>query len=121
VTRVLIVDDHAPVRALVRSVIGALAAEIFECSRGDDAVAAVTAHRPDLVLMDIEMPGLDGIDATRAILARFPQVRVAILTQHDVRELRESAERVGACAYVLKDDLLALRQLLVTDDQERTT
>jgi CheY-like chemotaxis protein len=107
-------------RELIRTVVGSLAQEIFECSRGDEAVAAVAAHQPDLVLMDIEMPGLDGIAATRAIRARFPELRVAIVTQHDESDLRESAERAGACAYVLKDNLLAIRQLLVVGNQERT-
>lgn len=99
-------------RALLRTVVGTLAEEVFECSRGDQAVAAVAAHQPDLVLMDIEMPGLDGIAATRAIRSRFPEVRVAIVTQHDESDLRESAERAGAFAYVLKDDLFAVRALL---------
>jgi two-component system response regulator DesR len=112
VSRLLIVDDHAPVRAVIRAVVGVLADEIFECSRGEDAVAAVAEHAPDLVLMDIEMPGLDGISATRAIRARFPDVRVAIVTQHDESDLRESAEQAGACAYVLKENLLEIRRLL---------
>jgi DNA-binding NarL/FixJ family response regulator len=109
---VVIVDDQASMRALIRMVLGALAVDVLECSRGDEAMAAVAAHRPDLVLMDIDMPGLDGIAATREILARFPGLRVAIVTQHEASDLRESAARAGACAYVLKDDLLALRKLL---------
>jgi DNA-binding NarL/FixJ family response regulator len=113
VTRLLIVDDHAPVRALIRAVVGALADDIVECSRGEDAVDAVAVHHPDLVLMDIEMPGIGGIAATRAIRARFPAQRVAMLTQHDASDLRESARAAGACAYLLKENLFDVRRLLV--------
>jgi DNA-binding NarL/FixJ family response regulator len=121
VSRVLIVDDHAPVRALLRAVVGARADEVFECSRGDDAVAAVEAHHPDLVLMDIDMPGgMDGIAATRAIHARFPNVRVAIVTQYDASDLREAAQRAGACAYVLKDNLIDVLAVLRTDNEGKT-
>ncbi len=119
-TRVLIVDDHAPVRALLRAVVGAKADEVFECSRGEDAVAAVAAHRPDLVLMDIEMPGgMDGIAATRAIHARFPDVRVAIVTQYDASDMREAAARAGACAYVLKDNLIDVLTILRPVDENQ--
>jgi DNA-binding NarL/FixJ family response regulator len=113
VTTLLIVDNHGPVRALIRAVVGALADTIVECSRGEDAVDAVAACHPDLVLMDIEMPGIDGIAATRAIRARFPAQRVAMLTQYDATDLRESAHAAGACAYLLKENLFDVRRLLV--------
>jgi DNA-binding NarL/FixJ family response regulator len=113
VTRLLIVDDHGPVRTLIRAVVGALADEIFECSCGEDAVDVVAACLPDLVLMDIEMPGIGGIAATRAIHLRFPHVRIAMLTQHDASDLRESAHAAGACAYLLKENLFDVRRLLI--------
>lgn len=119
VRRLLIVDDQPPIRALLRTVMEGLADDIVECGRGEDAVAAVAEQQPDVVLMDIEMPGVDGIAATREITARFPGVRVVIVTQHDADDLRESAARAGAHAYIVKDNLLALRTLLARESQER--
>jgi DNA-binding NarL/FixJ family response regulator len=113
VTRILIVDDHPGVRALLRTIVSGRADAVFECSRGEDAEAAVDAHRPDLVLMDLEMPGgMDGIAAARALRKRFPSVRVAIVTQHDAIDQRDAAAQAGACAYVLKDNLIDVLTVL---------
>jgi DNA-binding NarL/FixJ family response regulator len=120
VSRVLIVDDHPGVRAVLRAVVSARADEVFECTRGEDAEAAVGVHRPDLVLMDIDMPGgMDGITATRAICTRFPGVRVAIVTQHDAVELRDAAARAGACGYLLKDNLIDVLSILSTANENQ--
>jgi DNA-binding NarL/FixJ family response regulator len=62
--------------------------------------------------MDIQMRGLDGIAATGAIVSAAPGARVVIVTQHDEPDLREAAARAGACGYVLKENLLALKPLL---------
>lgn len=110
--KLLIVDDNATFRRLLTDVIAPLAAEVYECSDGEQALDAYARHRPDIVLMDIAMRGLDGIAATSAIVSAHPDARVIMVTQHDGADLREAAHTAGACAYVLKDQVLELRLLL---------
>jgi two-component system response regulator DegU len=110
--KILIVEDNPQMRLLIASVIGDLAEEIVECSDGAEAVFAYCKHRPDWVLMDIEMADINGIQATRQIVDSFPAARVVIVTNHDYPELRAAARAAGACAYTLKDNLLAIREIL---------
>ena len=110
--KLLIVEDNPAVRRLIRSIVGALGAEIHECGDGAAALAAYTAHRPDFVLMDIVMGETDGIAATRQITASDPAAKVIIVTSHDGADLREAARQAGACGYVLKENLLEVRRHL---------
>jgi CheY-like chemotaxis protein len=110
--KLLIVDDNQQMRRLLKRLVGDLADEIGECADGVDALAAFTELRPDWVLMDIAMPLVDGISASRQILAAFPEAKVVIVTDHNDEQLRQAAAEVGACAYVLKEDLRGLRQML---------
>src|SRR6266550_7412373 len=96
----LIVEDSQPMRNLIKKMVGDLAEAIYECSDGVEALLAYTQFRPDWVLMDIEMKEMDGITATKQILAAWPQARVCILTHYDDAKLREAARRAGACEYV---------------------
>jgi DNA-binding NarL/FixJ family response regulator len=103
--RVVVVDDHPVVRAGLR---GMLAAhpdiEIAgEASSAGEAVAAVLDHEPDVVLMDLRMPGTDGVQATRLVLARQPQCRVVVLTTYDNDADILHAVEAGASGYLLKD------------------
>ena len=115
--KVLIVDDNASVRRLIRSVLPALASEIYECANGADALIAYQAHSPDVVLMDIRMNEMDGIQATERIKAADQGARILIVTDYDDEELRRAAMRAGACGYVLKYNLLVLVQLLEVMEQ----
>lgn len=108
----LIVDDDAEVRRLLKRLLTGLVQEIGECTNGPDAIVAVTASHPAVVLMDIGLPGMDGISATRSIREASPSTLVVIVTSHDRRSLRAAASDAGAAAYVLKDDLLEVRALL---------
>jgi len=103
--RVLLVDDDALVRAGLRMILSSSQEleVVGEAADGTDAVAAVQAHRPDVVLMDIRMPGMDGIAATSAIrrLASPPHVIVLTTFQADAHVL--SALRAGADGFLLKD------------------
>lgn len=110
--KLLIVDDNAPTRALIREIVQPLATEIAECTDGLDAVTACAASLPDFVIMDLLMPGLDGLAATERIRRRDPHAAVVIVSQFDSREARENARRVGACHYFVKDELIALRRYL---------
>src|SRR5262245_2158602 len=106
--RLLIVEDNLGVRALIKRAMAGLGAEFVECSDGAEAVAAYIAERPDFVLMDIEMPTMDGITATRRIITADPSARIIILTNHDHPSLRAEARDAGACGYALKENLLAV-------------
>lgn len=104
--RVLVVDDQAMVRAGFRLL---LADEpdievVAEASNGMEAVTAAATCDPHVVLMDIRMPELDGLEATRRILAADPASRVLILTTFDLDEYVYQALRAGASGFVLKDD-----------------
>lgn len=102
---VLLADDHAIVRKGVRAL---LATErdiqvVGEASDGAEAVAQAEALRPDVILMDLVMPGLDGIEATRQIAARLPATRVLVLTSFAADEKVFPAIKAGALGYLLKD------------------
>ena len=108
----LVVDDNPAIRRMLGRVLGHLADHIRECADGSEAVAAYRELRPDLVLMDVEMQEVDGISATRQIMASFPEARVVIISQHGDEQMRAAARKAGACGYVLKDNLLELRGVL---------
>lgn len=103
--RVLLVDDHPVVRA---GVAGMLAGEpdidvVGEAASGAEAVAAARALRPDVVLMDLRLPGLDGVGATARILAATPATRVVVLTTYETDGDILRAVEAGAAGYLLKD------------------
>lgn len=102
---ILIVDDNAAVRRLMRRTIGSPDRVIHECSDGNEALRRYPEILPDITLMDIRMPGMDGLDATREIAQTFPGARVVIVTDYDVDEIRKAAFAAGAMGYVLKDNL----------------
>jgi CheY-like chemotaxis protein len=103
--RVLIVEDNAGIRRLIRRTLLGIASSIWECCDGFEALTTYATQRPDVVLMDIQMPGLDGLTATRRIRALDPHARVLVLTDHDDDDLRRAAVEAGACGYLLKQDL----------------
>lgn len=109
---VLLVEDNPAMRALIRSLVEEVTPRVHECDSGREAVAVYEAVRPDWVLMDIELAGLDGIAATRSIRRLDPEARVIIVTAHGDDEYRQAADAAGALAFVLKEDLLALPELL---------
>jgi two-component system response regulator DegU len=115
--KLLIVDDHSLMRRLIRRILSDLVSDVEECGDGSEALAAYHQHRPDWVVMDIEMSRTDGITATREILAAFPAARVVIVSKHDHEQIREAAQAAGACGYVLKENLIAIRALFETPKQ----
>lgn len=103
--RVVIVDDHAVVRAGLEQVI-ALADDISvvgSVADGSEAVQAAQAGDAEVVLMDLSMPGVGGVEATRLVLAERPETRVLVLTSFSDRDTILEALDAGACGYVLKD------------------
>lgn len=109
--RIFIADDHVLVRAGIRALLDLQDdfEVVGEASTGQEAIAGVARLSPDVVLMDIRMPGMDGLAATRELVQSGKGSRVIVLTQHENREYLLPALRVGACGYVLKrapDDTL---------------
>jgi DNA-binding NarL/FixJ family response regulator len=104
VIRVLLADDHALLReGLRRSLEDAGLEVVAEAGDGEQAVALAGEHRPDVVLMDVSMPRLGGVEATRLIRSRFPAVEVVILTMHSEHAVITDAVRAGAAGYLVKD------------------
>ncbi len=108
----MIVDDYAPFRSLVRTVLQGTNTEFLECASGQEALAAYPGYLPDLVLIDIAMKDLDGLEATARLKSLFPTARIAILTEYDDSALREAAHTAGAIVYALKENLCDLPALL---------
>jgi DNA-binding NarL/FixJ family response regulator len=103
--RILIADDHPVFRDGIRALLDADPATeiIAEATTGDEAIALAEQHRPDVILMDLKMPGMNGIEATRRITARSPSIRVLVVTMFEDDASVFTAMRAGARGYVLKD------------------
>jgi DNA-binding NarL/FixJ family response regulator len=103
--RILCVDDHPFVRAGVIRVIGLQEdlTVVAEGSTGEEALALFVQHRPDVTIMDLQLPGMGGLQAIRAIKQVAPEAKVVVLTMYDGSENILNALRAGAVGYVLKD------------------
>jgi NarL family two-component system response regulator LiaR len=103
--RILIADDHELFRAGVRGLLRGFGGMdvVAEAANGNEAVELTLRHKPDILLMDVAMPGLNGIDAAQRITAASPQTRVIILSMHTGEEHVTRALKAGATGYLLKD------------------
>jgi len=103
--RLLIADDHTLVREGMRSLLGRTieGVEIFEAHDGHEAIRVAMRERPHVILMDIQMPGLNGLDATRQIVRQAPESKVIVLSIHQDEAHMLQAMRAGASAYLAKD------------------
>jgi DNA-binding NarL/FixJ family response regulator len=119
VARILVADDHDVVRRGLRSLIEEQQhwKLVAEAKDGREAVAKVKESKPDVAILDISMPSLNGLDAAKQILKLNPQTKVLILTMHDSEQLIENVLNAGARGYILKADagrdlILAVEALL---------
>jgi DNA-binding NarL/FixJ family response regulator len=105
-TRIIVADDHQIVRQGLKRLLATMPglSVVGEASTGVEAVAMANDLRPDVVIMDLQMPGLDGIDATRQLKKALPGVKVAVLSMHSDRQWVRRAIDAGAGAYVLKEN-----------------
>jgi DNA-binding NarL/FixJ family response regulator len=104
--RVLIVDDHAFIRRGVQTILHPFPEWEFcgEADNGRDAIRMADELKPEVIIMDVSMPGLNGIEATRAIRKTQPGVKIVLLTLHESADLVRNAFRAGARGYLLKTD-----------------
>jgi DNA-binding NarL/FixJ family response regulator len=115
--KLLLVEDSSRMRGIMKTMLGAQVPAIdvwLECENGEEAVEAYRTQKPDWVLMDIKLPVRDGLQATRDIMAMDPSARVIIVTQYNDPVYREEARAIGACGFVLKENLHDLPQLLTS-------
>jgi DNA-binding NarL/FixJ family response regulator len=120
--RILIVDDVPQVRRELHTLLPLLAAIdiVGEAENGQEAIELATALQPDVVLMDVEMPIVDGLTATRSIKQQCPQCRVIILSIHDDEAVRAAARLAGADDFIDKgESLTTLLKAIQIDSNER--
>jgi DNA-binding NarL/FixJ family response regulator len=113
--RVLLADDHALVRAGIRALLQKIAGVqvVAEAENGKEALELIEKHKPDIALMDIAMPEMDGLTAAARVMADFPLVRVIILSMHSDQEYVMRALRAGAKGYLLKGARMSELELAV--------
>ena len=110
--RVLVVDDHPMVREGIKSMLTGEVAALAEAGSGEDALTQLVALKPDLVLLDVQLPDVDGLTVLRRIKALSPTTSVLIVTMHDNPSYVRQAVKLGAAGYVLKG--ITRRELLAT-------
>lgn len=103
--RIILVEDHTLVRAGIRSLLDALdgVQVVAEAGDGREALQLIQAHQPDVAVMDIAMPGLNGLETAARVSKEFPGVRIIVLSMYANQEFVTQALRAGAAAYLLKD------------------
>ena len=119
--RILLVDDHRIIRTALAAALQSMpdCDIVGEAADGEEAVEAALRLCPDVIVMDISMPKLDGIEATRRIVPRLPGVRVIGLSMHESREIRERMLSAGAVAYIPKGGDLSLLITAIRDAGKR--
>lgn len=116
--RVLVVDDHDAIRESLVMMVGVYAEVCGTAADGEEAIARVEELHPDVVLMDIKMPGMDGITATLVIKRRWPEVKVIAHTAYSDRHLSEQMLAAGADDYMLKGGDLGGMLEAIFDDPD---
>ena len=112
---IMVVDDNQTMRKEIRLIVLEEVQDVetvFEYENGAEAVEGYEKHLPDWVLMDIAMPGMNGITASAKILQRHPEAKIMIVTQYNDPEYRDAARTIGVHAYVLKDRLMDIPCIL---------
>ncbi len=110
--KIMIVDDNAGMREMIRDTVHREGDIVLECSDGAEAVAEYAGFMPDIVLMDIEMKGMDGFTASEYIIQQFPNARFIFVTSHNTSAFRIKAKQLKSIGFITKDNLSELNQLL---------
>lgn len=99
-------------RRMIRQIVSDCTEQIFECADGAEAPTVYALNRPDWVLMDIEMEGMDGLTAARQIKSEFTDAKIVFVTNYDDAAFRKSAREAGAVDYILKENLLDILPII---------
>jgi two-component system invasion response regulator UvrY len=110
--KLLIVDDHPGMRAMIRQIVAQPDDVVHECADGATAVSVAREITPDLIFMDVRLPGLGGIEATRVLHTTIPQSPVIVISAYDQPGVRHLARQTGASGFVAKDRLDEVRPLV---------
>jgi DNA-binding NarL/FixJ family response regulator len=108
----IIVDDNEHIRNVIRQALCRADDRVVECSNGEEVIRAYREFQPDYVLMDIQMPGKDGIQTAQEIKRQFPDARIIIVTEYDTAAFRTAAAQAGAVAFVPKENIVALHDII---------
>jgi two-component system, cell cycle response regulator DivK len=110
--RILVVEDHPDNRRILRDLLTSADFEVIEAEDGESGLAAAAEHRPDLILMDIQLPGIDGYEATRRLKAdaALQTIPVIAVTAHELNGVEDKARAAGCDAYIAKP--ISPRQVL---------
>lgn len=111
----LIADDNKRIREMLKDMVSSFFSEVFECENGQQAYDLYSQYRPDWTLMDIEMPGMDGICTTRKIKSDYPEAKVIIVTGFDNDNFRGNAKQAGAMNYILKENSSEIINIIKQD------
>jgi CheY-like chemotaxis protein len=106
-------------RSTLKRILKGENSEFVECANGIEAVAAYDKERPEWVVMDLKMPMMDGLTATREITNRFPNAKVIIITSGSNADVRQAASEAGGHAFVPKENLIAIRGIIYPLDSEK--
>jgi len=110
--RLMIVDDHTGSREMIRKFLASPGISFCECASGVEALERAREFKPHWITMDIKMPGLDGFQSAKAILAEHPSAHVVIVSSYSEPHFRQFAHTAGAVSFILKENILALRVML---------
>lgn len=113
----LIVEDNPNIRIILRQVLCSSNDIVAECATGEEALEVYRRVKPHLVLMDVQLPGMDGIATAREIKREFPDARIIVVTDYDAPSFRAAASALGAAAFVPKERLAELREIVRTVTQ----
>ncbi|MCX6150794.1 MAG: response regulator transcription factor [Ignavibacteriales bacterium] len=111
--KIMIVDDNAGIRQMIKDSFSGLFKQFYECSNGKQAVNDYNKYKPDWVLMDIKMKEMNGISATNEIVKSYPEAKIIITTNFNDDSLRIAAREAGALAYVLKENLSSIQEIIL--------
>lgn len=110
--KLLIVDDNPIMRKTLRTFLTEENDTVFECIDGSEVLSVYSKELPHYVFMDIDMPIMNGLEATKQLVTEYPEARVIFITSHDERQFREAAMKAGAVAYYLKENIKNVREYI---------
>ena len=118
--KILIVDNNPKIRGIVKKILIRQLPQIevfYEVGNGKEAYKLYSKYLPDWVLMDIEMEIMDGLTAARKILKSYPHAKIIIISQYDSDEYYQSAQEIGACCFINKEDLYQIPEKINNNNQ----